>query len=89
MFFVLQKNAGSKDADTSSSTGLKATVDEVTDFVTTALPVLLEITRKGGRFEPDSIAFLRNSFQVITNYNVMSFPHLFRRWTFHVNATCI
>jgi hypothetical protein len=59
-----KNNAGSRDADTSSSKGLKATVEKVSDFVTTVLPVLMELTRKGGRFNPELITFLRNSFQV-------------------------
>ncbi len=54
-----------KSADTTSPKGLKQTVDEVAEFVQVQLPVLMEIVRKGGRFQPESIAHLRESFQEV------------------------
>ncbi len=43
---------------------LKETLDEVSEFVQNALPVLMEIVRKGGRYSEESVASLRPSFQV-------------------------
>lgn len=40
------------------------TVKDVGMFVTKALPVLIELTRKGGRYTPDQIKHLRPSFLV-------------------------
>jgi hypothetical protein len=62
---VLQvKEVKGKTGDTSNPTGLKRTVEEVSDFVLERLPTLVEIVRKGGRYNPESLLTLRNSFQV-------------------------
>eukprot|EP01039_Chlorochromonas_danica_P002216 gene2216-2420_t len=60
-------NMAAKFADTSSSDGMKAAVDEIGEFCTNVLPVLQEIVRKGGRFEVEAIAHLRESFQETIN----------------------
>lgn len=62
---VLQvKEVKGRTGDTSNPVGLRKTVDEVSDFVQDRLVVLCEIVRKGGRYTPESVAFLRQSFQV-------------------------
>ncbi len=50
-------------SDVSGAVVMKETLDEVSDFVQHALPVLMEIVRKGGRYAEESVASLRPSFQ--------------------------
>jgi len=58
------KNLAAQNLSTSDNDGMKRTVDEVASFVQDALPVLMELIRKGGRYPDDAIATLRKSFQV-------------------------
>eukprot|EP01035_Chromulina_nebulosa_P017308 gene17308-22849_t len=48
---------------TSNSQGLKSTLDEVSSFVQDALPVLMELVKKGGKYTEESLATLRPSFR--------------------------
>lgn len=41
--------------------------DEIQEFIQVALPVLMELVRKGARYTPESIASLRPSFQEAIN----------------------
>jgi hypothetical protein len=54
----------SKNNDTSTVKGLQATVNEVQEFVQNCLPSLTELARKGARYSPESVEFLRESFRV-------------------------
>jgi len=44
---------------------MKETVDEVQEFAQVAMPVLMELVRRGCRITPESIASLRPSFQEV------------------------
>jgi len=55
--------AGVKNNDTSNPSGLKSTLDEVSDFVVKCLPALSELARKGARFTPESLELFRDSFR--------------------------
>lgn len=59
----LREASGAAAGDTTSAHGLRRTVEEVQDFVLMCLPSLLEIVRKGGRYSPECILNLRQSFQ--------------------------
>jgi hypothetical protein len=52
--------------DTSvSAKSMKEAIEDWGDFSCIALPVLMEIVRKGGRYADESIQVLRPSLQVI------------------------
>ena len=42
-------------------------LNEIQEFIQVALPVLMELVRKGARYSPESIAALRPSFQEAIN----------------------
>lgn len=58
------KNKNIQSLSTGDNASMKRTVDEVGLFAQDALPVLMEIVRKGGRYTEDTITTLRTSFQV-------------------------
>lgn len=57
----------SNNHDTTSTNGLKLTLDDVADFVQIFLPTLIELVRKGCRYSPETINYLRSSFQEVIN----------------------
>lgn len=56
----------------SKGRNLEETLDEVGEFVQVALPVLMELVRKGCRFTAESIGMMRPSFQVRCRYMPLS-----------------
>lgn len=66
---IIENNQSLKNqnTDTTSSSGLSSTLDDVADFVQIFLPTLIELVRKGGRYDSESISFLRPSFQEVIN----------------------
>jgi hypothetical protein len=55
---------GSPSIEHSQADDMEGRVQQYGNWVIQALPVLLEIVRKGGRYTEDSIAGLRESFKV-------------------------
>jgi ankyrin repeat protein len=53
-----------KNADTTSPSGLKKTIDSAADFIQLCLPALMELVRKGARFTPEAMELFRPSFRV-------------------------
>lgn len=53
-----------KNNDTSTSSGLKKTLEDASDFIQKCLPTLTELARKGARYAPESVDIFRESFRV-------------------------
>ena len=66
----LSKGTASPLANNNSRTNeeLAQTVQDVGMFVVHALPVLIELARRGGRYTEESISHLRPSFHVSSSF---------------------
>lgn len=65
---------------------MEGTIEKVGDWAVKALPALLEISKKGGRFEIRDLDSLRPSFRAGTPFPSLPFHSLFFVWNGFVDA---